>query len=205
MGSMLQAIELTPALPPLPPEFVLFDLEYTAWEGSQERQWSGDNEHREVIQIGAIRVSGVDWTETDHLLVHVKPAINPQLSAFIVELTGITQDDIEARGVSFAEGLRALETFIGDSPTYCWGKDFEVLQENCHLASIPEPGVIAHMSNLRPILSPAFEYVGIDIRASSSGTLIEEFSKKSKRRAHDALNDMRNLRDAVQELRARLG
>ena len=37
-------------------EFVLFDLEFTAWEGSLERGWSEPWEAREIIQIGAVRV-----------------------------------------------------------------------------------------------------------------------------------------------------
>ena len=28
----------------LPDTFIIFDTEFTAWEGSQERKWSGENE-----------------------------------------------------------------------------------------------------------------------------------------------------------------
>ena len=40
----------------LPDTFIIFDTEFTAWEGSQERKWSGENEFRELVQISAIRV-----------------------------------------------------------------------------------------------------------------------------------------------------
>ena len=30
--------------------FVIYDTEYTAWEGSLARNWSGPNEHRELLQ-----------------------------------------------------------------------------------------------------------------------------------------------------------
>ena len=40
----------------LPEKFIIFDTEYTAWEGSQERNWSGDNEYMELVQIGALKV-----------------------------------------------------------------------------------------------------------------------------------------------------
>ena len=39
----------------LPPTIVLLDTEYTTWEGAQDRNWSGLNEHREIVQIGAIK------------------------------------------------------------------------------------------------------------------------------------------------------
>lgn len=32
----------------LPEQFVLFDTEYTGWEGSQERGWSAPGEYREL-------------------------------------------------------------------------------------------------------------------------------------------------------------
>ena len=40
----------------LPDTFIIFDTEFTAWEGSMQRGWSGQNEHREIVQISAIRI-----------------------------------------------------------------------------------------------------------------------------------------------------
>ena len=40
----------------LPEKFIIFDTEYTAWEGSQERNWSDDDEYMELVQIGALKV-----------------------------------------------------------------------------------------------------------------------------------------------------
>ena len=40
----------------LPETFIIFDTEFTAWKGSQERDWSGENEERELVQIGALKV-----------------------------------------------------------------------------------------------------------------------------------------------------
>ena len=36
--------------------FVLYDTEYTSWEGSLQRGWSRPDEHRELVQLSAIRV-----------------------------------------------------------------------------------------------------------------------------------------------------
>ena len=64
-------------------EFVVFDTEFTAWEGSMQRQWSEPWEHREIIQIAAVKVqassTNVRITETFNELV--LPVINPTLSA----------------------------------------------------------------------------------------------------------------------------
>ena len=40
----------------LPDTFIIFDTEFTAWEGSMERNWSGENEYRELVQISAFRI-----------------------------------------------------------------------------------------------------------------------------------------------------
>lgn len=190
---------------PLPKEFILFDLEYTAWEGSQERNWSGKNEHREIIQIGSIRVAGSNVSESDHLLEYVKPIINPTLSDFIVELTGIKQSDVDSRGILFSKALPRLGKFIGELPAYCWGRDIEVLKENCILNSTELPRFFSQMINLKVTLSPVFESIGVDTKKYSSGTLISALTgAQEPRRAHDALNDMRNLCDALLELRARI-
>jgi inhibitor of KinA sporulation pathway (predicted exonuclease) len=180
-----------------PPEFVLFDLEYTAWQHSQERKWSDPGEHREVIQIGAIRVSAADLNETESLLEYVRPQLNPMLSDFIIELTGITQYDVDTRGVPFSEALKHLAGFIGTTPAYCWGRDTEVLEENCKLLSVPFILNRSACINLRPLLAPTFLNRGVDIANYSSGTLINAFTDSPALRAHDALNDMRNLLDAI--------
>lgn len=184
-----------------PAEFVLFDLEYTAWEGAQERKWSGPNEHREIIQIGAIRVSAADLSETDSFLEYVKPEKNPKLSDFIIELTGITQNDIDTRGISFADSLKKLEQFVGSTPAFCWGKDVDVIQENCVLQNMPFTLSRDAWINLRPLLAQQFLNAGVDIAAYTSGTLITAFSDSPTRAAHDALNDMRNLLDAIRRIR----
>ena len=71
--------------------FVAVDLKYTSWEGSLERGWSRPHEHREVVQIGAVRLdAGNGFAEVDALDVLVRPQRNPVLSEYFVALTGIT-------------------------------------------------------------------------------------------------------------------
>ena len=186
----------------LPNTFVLFDLEYTAWEGSYARNWSGEHEYREIIQIGAILVSGGQMAEATNMLLYVKPSRNPQLSEFIKSFTGITQEDVNTRGVSFDDSLRMLCDFTKDLPAFCWGRDIEVLKENCQLNVLPIPACFSSMVNLKPILTPVFTSRGVDVSRYTSGTLISIFTGVPEvRRAHNALNDMRNFRDALQELR----
>ena len=179
----------------LPDEFVLFDLEYTAWPGSQERKWSGENEYREVIQIGAICVR--DLKEIDAFCAFVKPVKNPKLSEYIQELTGISQGDIDTKGLSFQSALAEFLSFVGEIPTYCFGRDTEVLEENGKLLGVEVVLPRAQFHDFRQESGHTWLEKGIDISQYSSGTLVEAFTKKPGLRAHDAVNDMRNLLKAI--------
>jgi inhibitor of KinA sporulation pathway (predicted exonuclease) len=155
--------------------------------------------------MGAMQITGSNLKETAHFAAYVKPVKNPALSNFIVSFTGIKQADVNVHGVSFIDALEKLGHFIGDLPAYCWGRDIEVLKENCELNNIREPDFFWYMTNLKPILTPLFESLGVDTKQHTSGTLISAFTKTQEpRRAHDALNDMRNFRDAIRELRKRI-
>ena len=167
-----------------------------------ERNWSGAGEHREVIQIGAVRMEGPSFAERDSFMRYMRPRKNPQLSDFIIELTHITQADIDTKGVPFQKAVREFLVFVGKTPAYCWGSDVLVLRENAELNKIELSLPDAQFRNIRPLMAPAFSKAGIDIDMYTSGTLISAFGVVSTRRAHDALNDMRNLAGALRELTA---
>src|SRR3989338_11023344 len=109
----------------LPPTIVVFDTEYTSWEGAQARKWSGPNEYREIVQIGAVRVdaSTPDFKEVDSLLIYVKPVKNPTLSQYFIDLTGITQETVDTRGVTLAEAVQKFYTWSAGYTCYSWGLD----------------------------------------------------------------------------------
>lgn len=115
-------------------EIIIFDTEYTTWEGAQDRQWSGDNEYREVVQIGAIKV---DWPSGDVIAecnLFVKPKINPTLSNYFQKLTHITQQHVDMNGMDFQDALKAFITFCGSNNVYSYGRDDFVLAENIALS-----------------------------------------------------------------------
>src|SRR3989338_10997477 len=98
-----------------PKRFILLDTEYTSGEDSQERGW-GPNKYKEIIQIGAISVDGKSLAEEGAFSVFVKPVKNPQLSDFIVGLTGITQEKIDTEGISLPSGMTPPRPGVGGLP-----------------------------------------------------------------------------------------
>lgn len=183
----------------LPDHFVLLDTEYTAWEGSQARKWTGPGEFREIVQVGMIRV-GPGLTELDSLMRFVRPIKNPILSDYFKNLTHITQERVDAEGITLEACVRDTHTFLGDDPAYSWGLDENRIKENCDLLGIAYPIGLGRIADIRPILFPALEKIQVDPTGYTSGSLIDAFGGAPDSAAHDAVNDMRNLLAAIKAI-----
>ncbi|RJQ36181.1 hypothetical protein C4552_04465 [Candidatus Parcubacteria bacterium] len=182
----------------LPEIFILFDTEYTSWEGAMDRNWSGPNEYRELVQIGAIRVDGRTLAETADFTVYARPEKNPELSAFFMELTGISQATVDADGLRFPEAIGRFAAWVGDDPLYCWGGDRAVLEENCRFHAMAYPLADNRHGDIRAL----FQAAGITTVGYASSTIVRAFGQEPARRAHDALNDARQILDALRLLQA---
>src|SRR5580692_3651474 len=83
------------------PQITIFDLEYTAWECSMARSWLAPGEFREVVQIGAVRLDADSFSVKAEFEVLVRPRFNPVLSPYFENLTGISNEQLAARGTDF--------------------------------------------------------------------------------------------------------
>lgn len=177
-------------------ETVIFDTEFTAWEGSVSRGWTAPGEFREILQIGAIRLDAHTLTERDCFNVFVRPVFNPVLSDYIVDLTGITPDTIESSGTTLAEAVSRFLDFSGECPMWCYGFDGRIIAKNLSLLGQGE---------LWPALRPGniaawFPSVGVDNRNVNSGALARLVGASFDARAHDAVNDCRSIAEAIRVL-----
>jgi len=178
---------------------ILFDTEYTAWEGSQERRWSEPWEHREIIQIAALKVDlGQGCREIACFDRLVSPRRNPRLSSYITGLTGITQAEVDTHGVPYTGAYCDFYDFCeqGRLPLYSWGDDPGVLRENCSLAGLPFGDYPAGFHDIRDVLEAA----GIDTQPYSSGTVYQALGLVFPHASHNALNDVRSLAVTLTEL-----
>ena len=117
-------------------EAVIYDLEYTTWPGTLERNWSGENEHREIIRIGAISIDLDNLQEIEVLDVFVKPSVNPILSNYCVKITDITDEQIQAEGIALHEALHKFADFVGKRNIFSYGEDILTILENLRLNNI---------------------------------------------------------------------
>ena len=135
---------------------VVFDLECTAWEGSVERGWKREDEIAEIIQIGAVEIfsNAGQWEMEREFNQYVKPNFRPELSDYIINLTGITQEMIDNLGVSFPVALRSFFEFAPEDAQLCVnGDDWTFLESNCRMHSIDNPFREGRIINVRPYIA----------------------------------------------------
>ena len=118
----------------------IYDSEWTSWDGAYARAWSGPGEEKELVQIGMVKLSDTpNLEEIDHLESLIQPRINPVLSNYFSNLTGITQEILDQHGRPFSEILPSVKNFLDGNiiAAYGFGTDDEkVLQHNCLLNKI---------------------------------------------------------------------
>ncbi len=176
---------------------VVYDLEYTAWEGSRAAGWSRPGEYREIIQIGAVRLNpAADFAAADSLDLVVRPRRNPVLSDYVTRLTGLTQQRIDAEGIDVAAALARLAGFGGTAARFVSnGRDAEVVAENCRLAGIADP-LEGRTADLSPALMDA---AGSALHVDSCD-LSRVFGLGLDLPAHDGLADARAVAAALVHL-----
>ena len=186
---------------PLDGPVVIFDLEWTAWERSQEQNWSDSYQEREIVEIGAVKLDGSDGLkETITFELLVRPTINPILSQYFTNLTGITQTILDNEAVSFRDALTLFEGFVGYDekiPILCLSQDAGVLRHNCELNQILCPFKTERFYNVLPEIAAAS---GRDLSSFSSSNLPEIFDFPPPANAHRALGDARCIAESLRLL-----
>lgn len=182
-----------------PAEVVVFDTEFTAWPGSMARAWGGPGEHKEIIQIGAVILDAAILEERRAFAVLIRPVLNPVLSEYLVDLTGITNERLAAEGVDFATGVTRFVEFAGPRPLHAYGRDDRIIADNAERLGKPKLWPNLPTTNLKDWLLK----VGIPLAGVHSGNLAAHVGSTSQGVAHDALIDSRSLAEAVRYLVAK--
>ena len=176
---------------------VILDTEFTTWKGALENNWGEDWQHREIVQIGAVKVD-VDTLEIkDKFDRLVLPEINPLLSDFFIELTGITNEQVQMNGIPFEEAFEKFTNFVDNDTAYCYGWDGDVFEENVHLIGKCEWHGVINFETLHPY----FKGQGVDTSKINSGKLAEHFGVDIEIREHNAMDDVYSIHAALKHLK----
>ena len=182
---------------------IIYDSEWTSWDGARSRSWSGPGEEKELVQIGMVKLANTqNLKEIDVFDVLIKPKINPVLSKYFIDLTGITQEILEKYGKSFNKTLPSIARFLGPDKisVYCFGiKDKKVLEHNCILNNVKYPFSHAWFISAIPKVA---KFVGKPEHRMMSSRLPYEFGFNALGEAHNALADARCIAQALRVMRS---
>ena len=179
---------------------VVYDTEWTSWSGFAAHNWKQPGRYPEIIQIGAIKLDVADgFREIGAFQGFVRPKHNPQLSDYIIDLTGITQEIIDREGVPFASALADFVGFIGDDTKalFSFGRDGAIVQSNCNLMEIAFPEIFNSERDMRKALVDA----GLIDESCRSCDLPAHLGLPDTELSHNALGDARSIATAIRHLR----
>lgn len=162
------------------------------------RHWQAPGEYKEVVQIGALKVTA-DYGVVDTLDILVRPRLNPVLSSYFEELTGITNADVEARGIDFREAYEAFVRFTGPLPILAFGRDDLVLSQMIRLYGLKNVPSLPPYVDLRAWLADN----GIDPSKLHSCDVGLAAGVAFEGRKHNAVWDCRSLAAGIKAFVAR--
>ena len=178
---------------------VVFDLEFTAWEGSLASRWTRPGERTEVVQIGAVKLDAGGLAIVDTFEILVQPRLNPVLSDYLVALTSITNEMLAARAVDFIPAYRAFLDFAGPATIFAFGRDDLIFADNLKLYGC---GRAFRAPPYRNVI-PWFAENGIDLAGKRACDTPEAVGLAFEGHKHDALADARGVARAAIALIAR--
>jgi len=183
----------------IPINYSILDTEYTAWKGSRERNWSNKNEYREVIEIGMIHIN--NFKEQNLLSLLVLPKINPILSRYIQNLTGIDNKLLKKEGIGFSQALDRLYDFSCQNANviFTYGDDDEVIKENINLNNLNFNITKLNFINIRLWIESQLNIKKNTIDSSELNTFLGIKSTLK----HRAINDCRNILNAIKFIQSK--
>eukprot|EP00903_Cladosiphon_okamuranus_P002459 g2457.t1 len=187
---------------------IIYDTEFLTVDGAKSRLWCGPKDPDPcVVQIGAVKMSlkaGFELLATERIFIKTRDRYGVETLAdpYFVELTGISQEQIDAEGIAPLEAVHQLDRFADGADLWSWGKDeMFLLAISCYVAGVVPPIPAHRCGNAGNLLLKAgMPYE--DLQGTSSGELRDYFGLTGERqhRHHDALDDARSVALTLQHL-----
>lgn len=184
--------------------FVIFDTEYTTWEGCLQNGWI-DWQKKEIVQIAAVRVDEETYEISEELNLYVKPKFNPVLSDYFVNLTGIANEKVEAEGIAFPEAYARFKSFAGRDMcfSHAWGlgqdeqADGKAMSDNLALLGLSDD-LPPRYANIAPWFKEQYAKRNIHIEKQCSGEIAKLLGCENEMTAlgldvHNALYDVYSI------------
>lgn len=155
------------------------------------------NYPHEIIEFPVVLIDTLAGTVVDEFHSYVRPVVNPHLSAFCVELTGIAQEQVDS-SPAFPEVLNEVEKWM-DGHHLGTQKKFAVVTDGpwdmcrfmylqCLTSSVGFPKWARKWINIRKAFCNRYR-----TKKASVLTMLEGFGLAFEGRQHSGLADSRNI------------
>jgi len=171
---------------------IYLDLEYVYPEMTKESGRPTAKNKRQVVQIAAILFDNGRGEELESFEVLTLPTFDRKLPDFFIQLTGITQAQLDGKGIPFYQGFWQFMKFTREYAIWTFHLDQEVLEQNCGYLNIISP-FKENFTRVKPLL-PQWR---INPDEYSSGTLYQAVGLDMNGHVHNALHDVRSMAHAV--------
>lgn len=183
----------------MPNTVVIYDTEFTTWKGAMENDWGEDWQHRELVQIAAMRFDIDNFKLLESFDYLIQPVKNPELSDYFTGLTGITNDDLNARAVTFEQAMIDYKAFLNGDRSYSYGADDVVIRENAELYNSPDWLKEYHDLDIAPFFRQADEKTKT-INSGALATYFKAIPEGETVQEHYALWDVKSIAFALTHL-----
>lgn len=176
-------------------EVIIYDTEFTSWEGSLENKWSREGEAKEIVQFSATKLKiDHDITSFMEFDYFVKPQKNKVLSEYFSNLTGISQKQVDADGITNKKLFESLKDYsdAGNIPMFSWGNDIESIEHTAKECNELTDWVRSY--DLREL----FKVANYDVNHLTSGNLYKHFNLDMNIQEHNAMEDVKSLIASVE-------
>ena len=163
----------------------IIDLEWTAWKGSLNRNWSLEFEQMEIVEFGLVSFKDFNTKNISKKNFHFKT--KNEISNYFTNLTKITKQYNNIHGKSFDLNFLEINRLMNNSKIIlCNGSDKEVLIKNFNMRNKKASAFINKIKDIGPILSNYFNDKKIHIVSSELLELLKVKNNiKNKHRAAD--------------------
>jgi inhibitor of KinA sporulation pathway (predicted exonuclease) len=155
-------------------------------------------EEMEIIEIGAVMMNSSTFEIAAEFQTLVRPVRHPQLTAFCMKLTKIT-DEMLVGAPGFAEAIEAMKAWMYkfDDAMFCsWGDyDRNQFMQDCQYHKIAYPFRSAHL-NLKPEFSRS---LGLQ-KKLGVGQALRHLGLEFEGSHHRGLDDARNIARIVRRM-----